>query len=1749
MRIFFDSDYVTLRRKMELEASKQQRRAVRAAFTKIVNKLEEVLKSKNPDVDDMDIFLEQLEEKRKQLRICDDAILKMVQEKGCTQKDYDTEYNAAEEYHDKFIALKMKTKKLISKNNSTRSTVDVTEASTSATPKYRLPEIELRKFNGDPREWLNFWSQFEKIHLDPNIDGRDKFQYLIQSTEPRSKPREIVESFPATADNYTKAVEHLQQRFGEESVLIQVYVRGILELIICDKKKMDLVSLYDKLQTKLSALESLGLTKNKYADFLFPLVESSLPPELIKIWSRNRNLNAEEKGKSDLDSLIEFLKNEVQNDERLKLVRDSFMFDKINNKKNVKYSECDKSIPTALELLATNKNYDNGKFNNVKRYDLCIFCDKVHASESCSEASSMTLEVKKNIIKSKNACFVCLKKGHRSNQCKSKHRCLICKHRHFVILCPDLPLKSDNFSDREKESDKTKISTLNNYTQLSDVYLQTLIVKLQNGPNQMFIRAIYDSGSMKSYISEDIVEFMNFVPIGETKIRQSLFGGVETPESIRKNYLIELGNVDNSYKCKLEVLSEKRICSDIKRIPSGQWLNELKFHKIKINDLENNKYKVNDEIKLLIGADMAGRLLTGKIVNLKSGITAIQTKLGWTVMGKFNSSPDPDSNSSSSASLLISSLLAKDQCISNLWKLDILGITEPSQTKTKAQLQEDTQKYFEETLSVNSEGRYEVALPWVLESSLLPDNKINAEKCILSAKRKLINSGKFEDYCKVFEEWLKLGIIEEATNDKQVAIHYLPHRAVVKENSTTSIRPVFNASFHLHGFPSLNDCLSTGPNLIETIPSILNRFRKNYVGITSDIEKAFLQIAIREKDRDFLRFMWFSGENREQVKIYRHRRVVFGITCSPYLLAATLQYHLSTVTESLKDTADILKAAFYVDNCVTSLTTETEMEKFVLESKRILASGHFNLRCWKSNLNSDIFDENSSQGDNISLLGLMWNTGTDTLSCKIEKLESPELVTKRRILAVAHQVFDVIGYTAPVMLIPKIILQETWSTKLRWDDVLTNDLVKRFKLWYQKLHLLSNISLPRWFGLKSHNESISLHLFCDSSKKAYGACVFIRVENKNEVKINLVNAKSRVAPIKPITIPRLELLACSIGARLLSSVVSDLKLVKVNIYCWTDSSTALCWIQREQNWGTFIHNRVKEIRSLTSPTVWHHIPGNLNPADLLSRGCSAEQLIEQKWWEGPHWLRDKEENWPKSTSNPNEDLVNSEVRKTILVSLAKNDEVKWYCKYFSSFKKTVRMIAWIYRFYNNVKNVNKNLSRDLSLPEIDRAEIAILSLVQRESFKGEKDDKLKQLRPIVDCHGLIRAKSGVAFRDDVYDFKFPIILPSDHPVVKMLIINAHNELLHAGTSLIMTNLRERFWILKSRKTIRNCIRNCVKCQRFKAKRCETIPGILPSDRVRDACVFEIVGCDLAGPLFLKNGQKAYIVLFTCAVYRAIHLELITSLTTECFLQSLRRFIARRGRPSTIYSDNGTNFVGADKVLRSIDWDSLRFKATEQKIQWKFNPPSAAWWGGWWERLIQIVKQTLRKILGRASLDYEEFLTVLCDCERIVNSRPLTYVSEEIDNDLPLTPENFLHETPQSGVPDIDNVDKLKLSKRIKYLQRMKDLLRARFRSEYLGQLRQETIRNYKSKPLQVGEIVLLEDDNKKRTYWNLARVTKVIPGRDGQIRLALVKTSNSELLRPVQRLFRLELDNPVSKVDDEIVPLTTSSGRIIKRSF
>lgn len=437
--------------------------------------------------------------------------------------------------------------------------------------------------------------------------------------------------------------------------------------------------------------------------------------------------------------------------------------------------------------------------------------------------------------------------------------------------------------------------------------------------------------------------------------------------------------------------------------------------------------------------------------------------------------------------------------------------------------------------------------------------------------------------------------------------HFLPHRAVVKlESVTTPMRPVFDASCRMGRAPSLNDCLFKGENFILLIPEVLLRFREKSVGFTADIRKAFQMIIVEVPDRNFLRFLWWKDESMNEIAEYRHARVPFGVTCSPFILGAVLEHHLMILPEELKIMGGKLLSSFYVDNCVGSEDTVEGYYEFRRTATEVLKEACMELRMWTSNV--DEITESSTRVD--SVLGLKWDKVEDTLFVDTVKIKPPEKVTKRTVLSTLQQVFDPIGFTSPFVIPIKILLQRTWMKKHKWDEQLPEDDVKLFFKWCEQLKKLELVRIPRVVTVGNcERSSWSLHTFGDASRSAYAAVVYLRVESECKVSVQLLAVKSRVSPIGCATIPRLELLGSLIGSRLASMVKKALSL-EVKEYYWTDSTTVLAWIRRNDQWGTFVGNRINEILNRTSANNWKYVPGEQNPVDLHTRGCSVEELID-----------------------------------------------------------------------------------------------------------------------------------------------------------------------------------------------------------------------------------------------------------------------------------------------------------------------------------------------------------------------------------------------------------------------------------------------------------------------------------------------------------------------------------------------------------
>ncbi len=1207
-----------------------------------------------------------------------------------------------------------------------------------------------------------------------------------------------------------------------------------------------------------------------------------------------------------------------------------------------------------------------------------------------------------------------------------------------------------------------------------------------------------------------------------------------------KKYSILVKSMDDQFQLNIQVREQETISYGIPRITDGhpKIREELRARKVKLTD----DPKGPTEIGMLIGGDWYAKLRTCEQLQLDCGVLAINTKLGWTLLGSVNEPREIGETAN-----LCLSMSVCDTTITKLWELDVLGIREPS---TELEIQERgkiLRDNFVKSIKRDQNGRYSIKLPWKENIPSLPSNRDVAYKRLQSATRKLLQQGMFQAYNIIFSQWESEGFIERvppAVHSRN--IHYLPHRPVIKSESlTTPVRPVFDASCRTGKSPSLNDCLLTGENYVLLIPEVMQRFREKKVGFVSDIRKAFQMIGVEEEDRDVMRFLWWRDNNMEDVIEYRHSRVMFGATCSPFILAAVLFHHLTNLPDEDTLNGHKLLDTLYVDNCVSSENTREEYQNFKKSSIDIMKRAEMDLRMWQSNI--DELEDDSSPV--ISVLGLQWEKYRDELYVNVKNITIPDKISKRVILSTVQKIFDPIGFTCPCLLPMKMLLQKTWLRKLKWDEALPEEDSNRFLKWCEEAKHLDEIRIPRLStGGVTDKSCWEIHTFTDASQDAYSAVVYLRTEEEGLVSVQLLAAKSHVSPTKPMTIPKLEVMGCLIGARLTTSTKKALKIENVRERFWCDSQVAIAWIRRKEQWGTFVANRTKEINELTRAEDWRHVKGSLNPADLPSRGCFPSELARNKWWQGPSWLYEDESSWPKSSEEVNEEEVMSEKKRVTSTNIVMSFSVIDRVRNSHKFVSYVRIVGWVRRFLHNklVKNTDMRKRGALTDEEIRKAEIIFIREMQREAFPVEARCKLSRFKTVEDEWGVLKVKSRLTYRSDPIYFRYPILLPHKREEVMQLIRDFHWSNSHAGVGMLMTIIRERFWITKARQTIKKVISKCHRCRRYSAKNIIPEAAPLPLNRVKDAEVFEVVGVDLAGPLILKNGGKAWFVIFTCGIYRAVHFELVKKISTAAFICALEKFCEKYRRPAIIYSDNGTNFRGTENLFRKIDWSLVSNPEKVKKIEWRFNPVTSSWWGGWWERLIRTAKDLLKRTVGKGSLSWNELKAILKTVAEVMNSRPLTYVSENANDLEPLTPSLFLHPFGNASFPESELTDAEKLRVRWSYVNMLRKELKGRFVKEYLAML----VNRYPKKvtrKLTVGEIVLVGCDNLKRIHWPLGRVIELKPGPDGVCRIARVKTEKDEITRSVQRLFPLEADRPVSESSEILRDnVVTRSGRTIK---
>ncbi|KAJ0179564.1 hypothetical protein K1T71_005276 [Dendrolimus kikuchii] len=1281
----------------------------------------------------------------------------------------------------------------------------------------RLPRIELPSFSGKYNEWQTFYDMFSSvIHQNASLPSVQKLHYLKSCLS--GEPEQLIRNFSTTDANYNEAWEQLLKRYNNKKYNCNSIMQTLFSLKpIQVESATALKTLLDTTSSCLKSLNNIGVKTDTWDAIIVYMVVSKLDQETHKQWEYQISVMSEEL--PTWTQLAEFLDMRFRS---LEMIEGS----KTHNKNA---SQNSKQI---LKTKAFNAVVQEDKKNN----NACPCCNGSHHICHCKQFGSKSVQDRYNLVQSKRLCFNCLGFAHSVKNCKQNTNCRKCGRRHHSLLhatkeqggatsntIPNTTMTTQQFTAEERAVPTTLdthiVANFSRNDQNYNVLLATAMVKARSRNGIGFtIRALLDQGSQASFVTESTVQLLGLKRTPISGLVSGLGDG-----QVRIKYMVSLvlesiHNPNNIIKVNAYVLSVLPTAIPNREIPSPMWvpLEEIK--------LADPTYMNPGKIDVLLGAEVyCDILLNGVMKHPQGHLLAQNTILGWIISGRVSQ----EVTTPNVISLHVQTRV--DDLLKQFWEVE----NEPPSIKKKMTIDEKRcEELYESTTVRARDGRYIVRLPFNSDNPECQygEHKIIAEKRLKYLERKLEKKPKlYQDYRNVIEEYLELGHMksvdkEHLENPKAV---YLPHHAVVREDKlTTKVRVVFDASCKGVNNVALNDNLLVGPKLQQDLRHLLMRWRTHKICIIADVVKMYRQVRVANEDIDYQRILWRIKPNQE-MHHYNLLTLTFGTACAPYLAVKSLQRLADDEQNNYPIAAEITKNDYYMDDLMTGCDSDSEAIQIYEEMNKLMKSGGFELQKWSSNnhklleyIGTDKHLPSNSvaiqQDKKEKVLGLCWNKETDNFEYSINLPEIKGKFTKRQVLSDIARLYDPMGWIAPVVIVAKLFTQKLWKSGLDWDDDLDEDLSTEWIKYRKELEHIKNICIPRWLNF-SPGYRMELHAFADASMSAYAGCVYLRVIDKNSVVfVNLLTAKTKVAPIeKEMSVPRLELSGAVIATKLLSEVAEVMNIPKDNQYAWTDSTVVLAWLKGPAcKWTTFVSNRVSVILTMTDYEQWGHVATHMNPSDCASRGLKPSDLAEHSlWWHGPIWLNEirvQKEKFAVIDTHEEEKI------KT-LFTLQQPDKLDKPWERFSSFTRMLKVLSYYIR----------HLKTRGSVP---------------------KKSVLHPLCPIFDKDGILRVGGRIDLSGANYDTRHPIIMPGKHHFTKLIIADAHSKTMHGGPQLMLNHLRCNYWIIRARELVKKHYRECVTCIKMLRANKTPFMGQIPAARLKPSKPFKSCGVDFAGPI-------------------------------------------------------------------------------------------------------------------------------------------------------------------------------------------------------------------------------------------------------------------------------------------------------------
>ncbi|XP_060596649.1 uncharacterized protein LOC132750656 [Ruditapes philippinarum] len=856
----------------------------------------------------------------------------------------------------------------------------------------------------------------------------------------------VIDGLNVTHGNYSEAIHLLKERFGQTHKVVNAYMQGLLDLPRPTSQLSSLRPFQEKMEAYIRGLQSLGQGHESFGNLLIPVILEKLPAEI------KRNMTRDHGGSEwRLPELRRALKKEIN-------IIDS------GQPTQTTYEH----LATASFLTSTRPTQKKKSLKHIQEVQIpqrpqCPFCSEKHFANDCKNI--INPRERKAIIHRKKQCFNCLGK-HLVASCRSKHRCRKCNRKHHTSICDQsigsslntsapsfVPTSGSEATTHLTSGSSVQSAILHSATQSrNNVLLKTAVAEVTSGHACAKANILFDEGAQRSFITHELAETLQLQRRGSEVVHLAAFGAESKKVGHFETATVYL-ITDNSEKIAIDVLIVPSIAvplrNQIRAATHLPYLRGLKLaHPVPEVDTFN--------ISLLIGADRYWEIIGDRIIR-GDGPTAVQSKIGFLLSG-----PLPVTSSSTATNYIMNIITSAPDYddLERFWKLESIGILPEAEEKAS-----DLHNYQKNCITFEND-KYTASLPWKPDHPNLPDNyNITLRRTQNTIRRLREDPPLLQKYDGIIKDQEKRGFIEKVNVlSSERPVHYIPHHGVKKHSATTPIRIVFDCSCRQNkNSPSLNDCLESTPPEINELTSILVNLRKHRYAVCTDIEKAFLQIQLNENDRDVTRFLWLNDiyDPNSDLTTYRFKSVLFGATCSPFILHATLTKHLSANDHNW--VSAILKKDLYVDNVMSSFSDESTLLDYFQNTRKLMTSAGFNLRSWSSNnssLRSLAEAEAVAETEEITnILGMKWDPISDQIFLAQKTISTSQFMTKRVILKETAKIYDPLGFLTPLTIRAKILLQDIWKQKFEWDMSLPDDLQTQ---WYNFAKDLNSVIPTRY---------------------------------------------------------------------------------------------------------------------------------------------------------------------------------------------------------------------------------------------------------------------------------------------------------------------------------------------------------------------------------------------------------------------------------------------------------------------------------------------------------------------------------------------------------------------------------------------------------------------------------------------------------------------------------------------------------------